>query len=209
MTASRISALPAVSTPSGTLAIPCDDGGTTKKVTPAQLEAYLEGMGMPMVKAITGSAASSTSTTPAKVTDLDYTTPVGTYIFEYYLRWRTATATTGLKLDVNHSGTVTSFVWQQRWVDTSATAATAVPDQDAVAAAGQVQGAFASRAKGTAGRGVLLSADTVNADMLTIVEGIAVVTVAGDMQLYHGAEVAAAGAVTIQPGSALRLTKVA
>lgn len=203
----RISGLSSAAALLAAMEVPVNDAGTTKKVTLAQMEAFLEAVGMPMVKSL-GSAASSTSTTPAKVTGLDYTTPAGTYIFEYYLRWRAATATTGLKLDVNHSGTVTSFVWQQRWVDTSATASTAVPDQDAIAAAGQVQGAFASRAKGTAGRGVLLSADTAAADMLTIVEGLAVVTVSGDFQLYHGAEVAAAGAVTIEPGSALRLTKV-
>lgn len=203
MADTKFSALPSVTTPTLTDEFPCVQGGVPKKVTPALLEELLG-----VRKKRLAADAVSTSTTPAKVTGLDLATGVGTFLFEYYVRWRTATATTGIKFDVNHSGTVTSFVWQQRWVDTSATAATAVPDQDAVAAAGQVQGVFGSRAKGTAGRGVLLSADTVNLDMLTIIEGIAVVTVTGNMELYHGAEVGAAGNVSVMADSVLRLTKV-
>jgi hypothetical protein len=141
------------------------------------------------------------------VTGLDQTVAPGTYIFEYYIRYQAAALTTGVKFDVNHSGTVTSFVWNQRWVDVSATASTAAADQDNIQAAGAVVGGFASRAKGTAGRGTTLSVDTANADMLMIIEGVAVVTVSGDLQLYHGSEVAFAS--TVKAGSSLRLTKVA
>lgn len=204
MADTKISALSAVSAVDAADEFAVNDAGTSKKATAAQIADF-----MGVSKKRLASQADSTSTTPAKVTGLDLTTGIGTFIFEYYIRWRTATATTGIRFDVNHSGTVTSFVWQQRWVDVSATASTAVPDQDAIQAAGHVQGSFGSRAKGTAGRGVLLSADTVNLDMLTIIEGLAVVTVSGDIQLYHGAELAASGTVSVMADSVLRLTKVA
>jgi hypothetical protein len=69
-------------------------------------------------------------------------------------------------------------------------------------------GAFSSRAKSTAGHGVLVSADGANADVLAIIEGLITVTVAGDLQLYCGAEASAAGTVSVMPGSVLRLTKI-
>lgn len=150
---------------------------------------------------------SNSTTTPTNVTGIEFPCGLGVWLFEYYIIYQAAATTTGVKFDVNHDGTVTTFVWNQRWVDVSATASTAVPDQDNVGAAGHVVGSFASRAKGTAGRGVTLSVDTADAAMLMIIEGIAVVTVAGNIELYHGSEVAAAS--TVKAGTALRLTKIA
>jgi hypothetical protein len=124
------------------------------------------------------------------------------------IRYQTAATATGIRFDVNHSGTVTAFVWNQRWVDVSATASTATPDQDAVIAAGQVVGGFASRAKGTAGRGTTLGVDTANADMLMVIEGLCIVTVSGDLQLYMGTEIAGSGA-TVKAGSSLVVVRVA
>ncbi len=152
------------------------------------------------------SGQSNSTTTPTNVSGIEFPCGLGVWIFEYYIIYQAAAATTGVRFDVNHDGTVTSFVWNQRWVDVSATASTAVPDQDAIIAAGQVVGSFASRAKGTAGRGVTLSVDTAGADMLMIIEGLAVVTVAGNIELWHGSEVAAAS--TVKAGTALRLTKI-
>jgi len=51
------------------------------------------------------------------------------------------------------------------------------------------------------------AADTVNADMLCIIKGVIVVSVAGDLQLYFGSE-ATGSTQTIESGSSLRLTKV-
>ena len=154
-----------------------------------------------------GSDHSSSSVTPDSVTGLKVASvPVGTYLFDYRLIYQASAATTGVRFDVNFTGTVTQFLWDQAWMDTSATASTAVPDQDAVAAAGEVYSGFASRAKGTAGRGVTLSVDTANSDMMMDIWGIMTVSVAGDLELYHGSEVAAAS--VIKAGSALVLTPV-
>ncbi len=98
-------------------------------------------------------------------------------------------------------------MWNQRWSDLSALASTAVPDQDNIGAAGHVMGSFASRAKGTAGRGTTLSVDTAAADMLMIIEGLCVVSVSGNLQLYHGSEVAAQS--SIMTGTALIVRQIA
>lgn len=200
MADTKISALPAVGLPlDGTEQFAVVQGSTSEKITALQ-------MGLNTVKALSADQSNST-VTPTKVTGLDTTTGTGTFIFRYYIRYQSAATTTGVRFDVNHSGTVTSFVWNQRQVDVSATAATAAPDQDNVQAASAVMGAFASRAKGTAGRGTTLSVDTANADMLTIIEGLMVVTVSGDLQLYHGSEVAAQS--TVKAGTSLILTRTA
>jgi len=200
MPASTITALTAATIPlTGAELFPAVQGGANRKVTALQ-------MGLSNVKALAADQSNST-VTPTKVTGLDVPSGVGTFIFEYYIRYQSAATTTGVRFGVNHSGTVTTFLWNQRWVDVLGTASSAAPDQDAIAVAGHVVGSFASRAKTTAGRGTTVSVGLANADLLMIIEGLAVVTVAGDIQLYHGSEVAAA--TTVKAGSSLRLTRTA
>ena len=149
----------------------------------------------PIVRELAAQQNNST-VTPSKVTGLDIVgLAPGVYQFTYYVIYQAAATTTGVRFDVNFTGTVTRFVWNQRWVIGTSAASTDAPDQDHVAAGAGVVSAFSSRAKGTAGRGTTLSVDTANADMLMIIEGIMVVTVAGDLQLYHGSEVAAQSSV--------------
>ena len=195
------------------------DGTTTAQMpsvtlNPGDLLQYTEDRGWFYTAAATyrltyllGSDHSNSTTTPTSVSGLiSDSLPVGTYNFTYQIRYQSSAATTGVKFDVNFTGTATSVVWNQTYVDTSATAATAVPDQDAVGAAAQVLGAFASRAFGTAGRGVTLSVDTANADMLTTIYGTFTVSVAGQLDLYHGSETA--NATSAMAGSNLVLQKV-
>jgi hypothetical protein len=158
-----------------------------------------------ITKALSADQSNST-VTPTEVTGLSVAgLQPGTYTFEYFVRYQSAAATTGVKFDVNFTGTVTSFVWNQRWVTALSTAADANPDQDVVTATGGIVASFASRAKGTAGRGVMLGVDTAAADLLMVIEGLMVVTVAGDLELWHGSEVAAQS--TVKAGSSLVLTK--
>lgn len=161
--------------------------------------------GTPMpIKQILASDHSSSSTTPDSVTGLKVVNvQPGTYKFQYVLLHQAAATTTGIRFDVNFTGTATGS-WIQRFVDVSATASTGAQDQDAVLSTGSVVGAFASRAFGTAGRGTTISVDTANADMLTIIEGLLIVTAAGDLELWHGSEVAAA--TTVKAGSLVLLT---
>lgn len=149
---------------------------------------------------------SNSTTTPTEVTGLSLVLDPGTYLFEYYLIYQAAATTTGVRFSVNHSGTVTAFVASVRWNDVSATASTAAPDQDQILATGAVVGSFAARAKSTAGWGTTVSVDSAAANMMMIIEGIMVVTVSGEIELWHGSEVAAAS--TVKAGSALRVTKI-
>lgn len=149
---------------------------------------------------------SNSTITPAKITELDQTLGAGTYTFKYLLRYQTASINTGVRFSVNHSGTVTTFLANVSWVDVSAAASTAAPDQDEILSTGAVVGAFAARAKSTTGWGTTLSVDAANSDMLMIIEGLVVVSVSGDLQLYHGSEVAAP--TTVKTGSSLIITKV-
>lgn len=152
--------------------------------------------------------ASNSSVTLAKVTNLDQATGTGTFAFQYFIRYQTAATATGIRFSVNHSGTVTSFVYNIRWVDVSAVASTAAPTQAGVISAGQVVGAMSARAKSTTGTGTTLSVDAANSDMLMVIEGMFVCTVTGDLQLYSGTEVAASAAV-VKQDSILILTKAA
>jgi hypothetical protein len=178
------------------------DGGVPKRVTVAEIR-----KAMGLYTARLASDDGKTSTTTAKVTGLDLPLPVGSWVFEYFLRYQCAATGTGIKLDVNFSGTVTSFVWNQQWTDASATAATATPSGSNIQAAGAVLGSFSSRAKGTAGRGVTLGVDAATSDLLMYIQGIAEVTVAGNMELYAATEVAASAA-TVKAGSALRCQRI-
>lgn len=165
-------------------------------VTPAMLQS-------PITLKKLASDVSNSTTTPAKITGLDQTLQPGVYAFQYFIRYQAAATTTGVRFSVNFSGTVTSFVANTRYVDNSALAATAAADQDAVGAAAQVLGGMSARTKSDAGWGTTISVDTQDADMLMIVEGLMTVTVAGDIQLYHGSEVAAAS--TVKAGTLLIL----
>ena len=82
-----------------------NDGGTSKRVTVAEIRKALG-----LYSARLASDDSKTSTTAAKVTGLDLALPVGSFAFEYYLRYTTAATGTGIAFGVNFSGTVTSFV---------------------------------------------------------------------------------------------------
>lgn len=198
----RISELPAVTAAALINELEVNEGGTSKKATLAQLRDLLG-----RHKAALSADVTNALTTTAKVAALDYATGVGTFVFQYFIRYQSALATTGVRFDVNHTGTVSTFVWNQRWVDTSATASTAAPDQDNIQAAGAVMGAFASRAKGTTGRGTTISVDTANGDMLMLIEGLMIVTVAGNLELWQASEVA--GTSVVKAGTSLLVDRTA
>lgn len=157
-------------------------------------------------KTLTADVA-NTTVTAAKITGLDYPTAVGTWLFEYWVYYTTVITTTGIKLGVNHTGTVAPFMYNVYGVDTAATAATAAMDQDALAATGQVFAAWAARAKTTTAPIISGGVDTNAADMLMRIEGMFICTVTGNLELYSASEVAASS-TSVKAGTSLRLTKV-
>lgn len=162
-------------------------------------------IGVNSIAALAADVSNST-TTVAAIAGLDLTLAAGTWIYRYYIRYQAAATTTGVKFAVDHTGTVTAHIYNMYGVDTTATASDGAMDQDANASTGQVLAAYAARADNVT-LGPTLSVDTINADMLMVIEGVVVVTATGNLRLMHGSEVAAA--TTVKAGSALVATKVA
>ncbi|MDP2413450.1 hypothetical protein, partial [Daejeonella sp.] len=157
------------------------------------------------VVALGTDATANATTTLNVVTGMTTTVAAGTYTFQYFVRYQSSVTTTGVRFAVNHTGTVSTFVWNWRYSDVGSAASTATPDQDGIIAASQVVAGFASRAVSTTTRGTTLSVDTANSDMLVIIEGVMIVTATGSLQLYHGSETAAS--TQVMAGTSLILTK--
>lgn len=153
---------------------------------------------------------SNSSIVGAQVTGLDAVNlPAGTYVFEYWIRYQAAATTTGVKFGVNHSGTAAVFMANMRYASTGGAAATAAATQAAASATGNIHESFSTRTKSTTSPnlGPTVSVDNANSDMLVVVEGLIIVTAAGDLQLWHASEVGAAS--TVMAGSSLCLRRTA
>ncbi len=142
----------------------------------------------------------------AKVTELDQVCGVGTWQFEYHCMWQTSATATGIKLGVNHSGTVTRFVVEATGFE--ATTAASAGAQTAV------HGAFGLRAGGQSN--VISTSASIfgptsvavqNTDHYCIIRGLIVVTVSGNLELYFGSE-ATGSTQTLELPSSLILTKI-
>lgn len=159
----------------------------------------------PRVVALGADATANATTTAAKITGLDIVANVGTFVFQYFIRYVTSITSTGVKFSVNHTGTLSTFVANMRYVDAAATASTGAPKQDANATTAHVMGSYSARAKSAAaGMGPTLSADSTG-DMLMVIEGLMVVTVSGNIELWHASETAAS--TTVKLGSSLILQR--
>lgn len=149
----------------------------------------------------------NSTTTAAKITGLDTSCGIGTWMFDYYVLYTSGTAGTGIKWGVNHSGTVTSFVQNSWLVTANITGADAAADQDVLLTTGGLISAWAARAKSTSAPMISASVDTITSDMLLVINGLCIVTAAGNLELYHASETAVL--TTLKAGSSLRLTKTA
>ena len=148
----------------------------------------------------------STSVTLGLVSGLVQHCEPGTYHFKFVCICQTTDTTVGVSFNANFTGTTTVFQYRWNWTDASSTAGTgAVTQSDSTT--GQVYAAYASRIKRTtAVFGTTISFDTANADAMIELEGIMIVTVAGDLELYFGSDVAT-GTQTLRAGSSLILTR--
>lgn len=151
--------------------------------------------------------ADTTRSSTTAAVQLDLTVPLdhGAFVFNYYLSLRSAATTTGHKSSVNFTGTAGVFAANLRWVAGVAANSDDVPDQNHVAAGGGVVSAYTARAVSNAGWGVTTDVDTINADVLYIIEGLIVVTAVGNLELFWAPE--AAANATLKAGSSLILWK--
>src|SRR5678816_2602659 len=121
----KLSALPAVASTDAADSFVVLDTGVAKLSTTTQLVTYLQTIGMPIVKKLSA-LQQTTSTTFAKVTGLDQTLSTGTWVFHYYLQWRTTQILTAIKLATNFSGTAGRFLVEATGFEATTAASTGV-----------------------------------------------------------------------------------
>jgi hypothetical protein len=199
MADTKISDLPAASLPlDGTGLVPIVQGGTSKKVTVADLrESY------PTV-VLTSTVTNTTTTAAVGVTRTGLV--AGTYNIKAWVAWSTAATTTGIQMYLNYTGTNSRLVSTWYTLTTGGAAATGVADQATTTTAQMLEGK-AQRANNTAS-GAIQGTDTANADQFSVIEGILVATGAGDLSVMFNSEVASSAA-NLLPGTNLDVRRVA
>ncbi len=211
---SKISALTAVTTPDVAEEFAVNDGGVSKKITLGQIGDLLftrvngsSGAAGPYktLQKLSANSADQTSVTPGVVIT---TTGVGagTWHFEYTLIFQTAATTTGIKIAVNHTGTVTTYQMFSQFLSTGGAAATGIHDGIAAAATAGLHEGHAERVVNTSSKATVGVA-TANANQLIVVQGIIVISATGSLEFKLGTEIAASAA-RLMANSVLELTLV-
>lgn len=182
-----------------------DSSGSTRGALMSTLETFLESRGMPRTKRL-NSTHSVTGVTGTKVTDLDLALETGTYTFQYSVLNRSATGTTGVGLGINFStGAAAVKAFMRRNVSTIALNSNGITEEESGAAlvGGGVMNAWASKAYSTTAPNMMAEGvGATGVDLLDIVEGIVIVTVAGTLELWHSSQIAAT-TTTLEIGSSL------
>lgn len=211
MADTKVSALPAAGAALLTHEFPVNEGGASKKDTLQQVADLLlkRISGTPgaageykTLQRLSANAAANATTILATVMATTALQP-GTYHFRYTIVYQAAATTTGVAFAVNFTGTQTKLVWSSWFATSGGAAATALADQQGSNTASLCE-SKASRTANTKG-GSSLGVDTANADCLMHIEGVIVVTVAGDLELRHASELAAS--TQVMADTLLELTK--
>lgn len=153
-------------------------------------------------------AASNSTATGVEITGLQLSAVgPGIYIAEWFLIYQSGATTTGVKFGVNHTGTSTMTTTLQ--IATTGTTAVSATHDQVTTTTPTIMGSNATRSKTTTAPdlGPWTDIDTANANMQVYIYSNLVVTVSGDLELWHASEVAAAS--TVKAGSCVRLTKCA
>lgn len=216
MADTKISALTAVTTPADTDEFAVNQGGTSKKMTLAQIEAHIcliisgnsgtanaGGAGSETWQVLTANAAANSTTTIATVMTTS-TIPAGTYFYRYDIITASAATTTAQKFSVNATGTVTKHLYHLFFPSAGVTAATGAVDQELNATTGAVWAHESTRTNNTT-LGPGTDHDTTG-DVHYVIEGVLVTSTSGNLLLGHASEVAAAS--TVQAGTMLRLSRL-
>ena len=210
LASAQITALGASTTLASTSLLPNDEGGTAKKMTLAQLTTYLQTVGMPRVKKLTGQHSIS-STTATKLTDLDMTLEAGTYTFDYRLIVTSHTTTVGVMVGLNFStGTAAVANWIGYWADDTAaiTAEVHRMSEEGVKTWGFISGLASKTYTTTAPLlGTTVGVKTTDTNTPMFVSGVLVVTVQGNLEMWHSSETATA--TTVEAGSSLVVVRTA
>lgn len=201
MADAELNQLAAASALTGAELMLVEQGGVSKRTLVSDVRI------IDVVKCLTATQANST-VTMAAATGLTVTgLAVGTYLIKVWICFRAAATTTGPEFRLNMAtGAVSRMVNTWYTLTTGGAAATGVADQATTLTAQMLEGK-GSRANASSG-GPMQGVDTANSDQFAVMEGIVVVTTAGNLQFEFASEVAAS-AVTLMEGTTLTLQKVA
>lgn len=214
MADTKVSALTAIDALAAGDKVPVADASdltASKSATMTQIATYLKTVGEPRVTTVTGSNHSVTGVTGTEVTTLQQTLEAGTYTVKYTLLTQSGTSTTGVGLGVNFTGTAATKVFARRNVATITTASNGITEEESGAAlvTGGVLNGWATKAYSTTAPNMMSAGvGVINVDLLDIIEGLIIVTVAGDLELWHSSEIAATTTL-VKIGSACVVTRVA
>lgn len=208
MADTKVSALSAAAAALAAMEFPVNDAGASKKVTITQLKTLLQTLGMPRVFALSGDHTLSATLATEVVGLGPATLEAGTYEYRFQLIVQSATVTVGVELGVNFTGTAAVRTILMTYPSTGTTAITGVMD-DVGAGTGQIMEHNVQTAFTTSAPNMINTAGfaTINANVPVIIEGILVVTVAGDLELWHGSETATA--TSVKAGSSLVVIRTA
>jgi len=185
--------------------------GAAKDAALTALVTYLQTKGMPRIARL-GSQHSVSSTTGTKVTGLDMTLEAGTYTYQYNLLVQQATSTSDApQFGINFStGTAAVKAHGLRFWDasTAITAAVHIMDNIGIKTAGFIDGMVSNAYTTTSpDMGTTIGVAATGANIFCIIEGIIVVTVQGNLELWRSAE--GANASTTEIGSSLTVIRTA
>lgn len=200
-----------VTTPTGTLQWGVDESGTSKALSLAQVATYLQTIGMPRVKALAANHAIS-STTATEVTGLGpMTLEAGTYFFRFALVVQSATAGVVPLLGLNFTGTSTLLQYRCEFSDKSGTLLAAIGTMAGESITITTGVGFHMSQTGSAesttapNMGPSTGPATINQNCYMNIEGLLIVTVSGDLELWHGSETNTS--TTVMAGSSLIVTR--
>ncbi len=199
MADTKISALPAATVAAVANELAANEAGASKKVTLQQVMNLL-GVSKAQLAAdhvsliVLGTACA-----------MNVALAIGTHVFTYYILAQSATSTVGPTFGVNFTGTAAVRKMVLRYAGTGTAASTGVAD-DVVAAPlatgnvyeGQIVEAFTTTAPNMA---AIAGVGAVNQNILYIIEGILIATVAGNLELWHGSETATS--TTVKAGTSV------
>lgn len=187
-----------------------NNAGVSEKITGTQFKTLLQTLGMPRITRL-NSQHSISSTTGTEVTGLQQTLEAGTYVFRYHLISRQATATADApQYGINFTGTPTTKNFIMSWSDaaTALSANTFIMDNVGIKTAGFMD-AIAHNALSTTApnMGTTIGVAATAADILCFIDGLIIVTVSGNLALWHASE--GANASTTEVGSSLVVIRTA
>lgn len=213
MADTKFSDLAAVGVVAGANEIAVNEAGTSKKASITQLTAYLDSISRVRTKRLTADHTIS-SATGTEVTDLIMTLEAGTFVFDYYLIESSATVTVAPLFAFNFAGTATVANWWFEYADLSATLLAAIgttAHNVSTPTLGfgmrQAEDVEATSTSNMGPSATTNAVQTINTNILVKITGLLVVTVSGNMELWHSSETATA--TSLKAGSSLVVVKTA